>query len=252
MKYPIERGSYYTYYKYNGRATTNFACFAEIFGNRRKSVENKVDLLIFIDDFKVKSGVNHLCLLDREEIIEWLDFLKLYTNYSYSIEDKDSHSIWIKMDIKDCYGCLKLLLTCTRNIYEAPNNIVMKEIFACKKLNLIESQDLLDLYYKFGVAYSEIWAIGHVLIPYIRCKLDKKSPEQVRSFLSSSPSLDGLFIYYENETLVSLSNPKVIPYKRLYNVELDEYFTNEEVIKRFEDYHSKNIKIINKARGEEC
>lgn len=132
---------------------TGAACFVDFFAQSRsinpKQYKGNIKIDITLSDRLVDKNYNHFCLLNKEEITEWLNLLQalLPITYTTYLKKDDLEIMVVDIDFNNInHFQLKYLCTAVRMIYEHPNAVLLREVFNLKELGLIISSNLMNIY----------------------------------------------------------------------------------------------------------
>jgi hypothetical protein len=224
----------------NGRV-----CFAPIVAHFYDSKTNsysevfkdiKMSLKMFCKNDDENSCAN-LCLLNEEEIILWMEELKYIYDFKYTLSLNESESFYIiDLEIPSANKPQFLwLLTGIRNMYEASNALVLKDMFRFIELGLVQPDSLINLFKVISPALrcysSQTWFRQNFL-------LRLRTPNEMKSKITS---LDF------SQQITAIDEFEVISIEKLMYIhaeyDLDRMFKDERVIKRYSENVLPMIKI---------
>jgi hypothetical protein len=228
---------------------SNRVCFAPIVAHFYDSETNsysevfkniKMSLKMFCKNDDENFCAN-LCLLNKEEIILWMEELKYIYDFKYTLSLNESESFYIiDLEIPLANKPQFLwLLTGIRNMYESKNALVLKDMFRFIELGLVQPDSLINL---FKVIFptlrwcsSQTWFRRNFL-------LKLRTPNEMKSKITS---LDFSQQITDIDELEIISIEKSMYTSAEYN--LDRMFRDEYVIKRYSENVLPMIKIYEKS-----
>lgn len=116
------------------------ACFSTLF--RKNNTETK---LVSVQLIKAYHDYNHCILLEKEQIIEFLKYIKTIVNFDFTLEEFDDSYV-LNVELKDEKSLqIKFLFTCIRKLFEFPYNVALYDWFKLykKRWNRIKKLTLL-------------------------------------------------------------------------------------------------------------
>lgn len=180
------------------------ACFARLFSdvNYRNNLSGK--LVIFINrdiNYLVKEKLDNLCLLNNNELNEYLRFIKsLDSNVKISKsktikkhKSEDGFCITLRFDNSSSWT-IKTMATLIRNIYESTYSIQLKTAFKMKNHKEFKGMDLNE---RLCVAMNAINVKGYGHAVYCRYAKSYTKAQLVERYDKNKDKLINVSCFYE-------------------------------------------------------
>lgn len=118
------------------------ACFSELF--RKNNTETK---FVSVQLIKACYNYNHCILLEKEQIIEFLKYIKTIVRFDFTLEELDDRYV-LNVELKDKKPLqIKFLFTCIRKLFEFPYNLALYDWFKLYKKRWKRIKKLTLLYF---------------------------------------------------------------------------------------------------------
>jgi len=254
--------NFYTVYKYKFLDSTEWTvplqtnCFGTFFSDTKvkNAIETEssksIEFNIFVNtDPKSNTALCNLCLLNKEEVISFLDEIKQWINFSYTLEYEEK-CFYINLITSTNLLGNKLLLTLVRFLWEGPFNICLKEAIELKKRNYFPKLTLLYTHLLVQTSLYRDCAQPHGLIShptkpipiYTKLKLKNKlkipanDRNPVNNFFNNP---GGDFTFYAGGSLYKTNTPN-----NLFLKDGKLAMEDADISSRVENYHNINYKTL--------
>lgn len=225
------------------------ACFSTLYSMfKRNAIDSDSETTVYLKMCKnfveIESRNNHIIFVKYEDIIFWLEYLKNFVNYEYTIGDdpKDGNYYLLKIVGNFCMGEIKFLTTFIRYLYEKDYSFILPEAIQAYKLKLFGDENIINIYniISFKTNFYLGSGHGHLISTDVLYKL--MSVDQIKKQLKKISDINDL--YTKVPTIIN--NQEYIDLLKLerFNEKTDIRKQLEAVDKdkRFDVYSPKNVK----------